>query len=76
MLASTVLGPVSDLLRSIEGMQVINGGEHAVSLRQHDLLADQRIGAPTKCEYGAKATDNRAMSAAAIVLSCLASGME
>lgn len=42
----------------------------------HDLLADQRIGASTKCEYGAKPTDNRAMSSAAIVLSCLASGME
>ena len=27
MLASTVLGLVSDLLQSIEGMQVINGGE-------------------------------------------------
>ena len=76
MLASTLLGPVSDPLQSIEAMQVINEWGQAVSLRQHDLLADQRIGAPTKCEYGAEPTDNRSMSSAAIVLSCLESGME
>ena len=41
MVASTVLGLVSDLLHLIEAMQVMNGWGQAGNLRSHDLLAEQ-----------------------------------
>ena len=76
MVASTVLGLVSDLLHLIEAMQVMNGWGQAGNLRSHDLLADQRIDAPTKCEYDAKPVDTGSMSSGAMVVFCLASGEE
>ena len=76
MHASTVFGPATDPLQSIKAMQVMNGWGQAVNLRSHDLLADQRIDAPTKCEYDAKPVDTGSMSSGAMVVFCLASGEE